>query len=538
MKPTVKERWNNFKNSRRFRYGSIAMLLTCVVVALVIVLNVVFGALANHFMWYADMTEEDLYGVGEASLSAVAASGARYEILFCAQDDIVEQSASGLGAYVLECAKNYEAAGNVTVRFLDPNNPDTTDPDSVAYYSVDDGRTKPSQNSVIVAAYAADAPAASRPISYRILSMYSFFASDSETNEIFAFDGEYKFTVTMLGLAGEKPTVYFTDGHGENNGEDSMLYQLFEDAGYTVRVIDLGLEALPADVAAGDIVLVINNPQKDFGGYRSPRPDANGNETEKLEAFLTGGGNLLLFADAVTYNLPNLLDVMAVRGIGFETAGYVTDTANSLSGNAAGQTLIASYPTNENNAASPLISSISALRTITPNATALKYVGNALAGIIEGSDDHQIKAGTAYTTWSPVLQSSANAKVGDTVGTYNLMLMGTTPRHEAGVPDSATEAEKASLMLVCGAPQAVSNEWLSRTDSANRDLMYSVLLTIASNGGSLELMPSEISMKTLSSEVLNISTRQANVWTAICVSILPVIAIVCGTVVYVRRKHL
>ncbi len=541
MKQTMKEKWSNFTHSRRFRYGSVALAFTAAVILLVIVANIAFTALASRFMWYADMTNENLYEVSDASITAVQSTPSRYEILFCNEKDTFESAESGLGGYVMECAKQYERASNVSIRYLDPNNPDTEDPNAVAYYSIDGGRTKPSITSVIVAAYASDAPEGARPISYRILSVKSFFNSDSETGEIFAFDGEYKFTVTMLGLTGEKPTVYFTDGHGENNGESTVLYQLFEDAGYEVRVIDLATQSLPSDVDYGDIVLVINDPQKDFGSFgalRDPQnPEAAGDEVTKLDTFLSRGGNLLLFADPVRYTLPKLQEVLEVRGIGFETAGYVTDTANSLSGAAAGQTLVAQYPNNENNVSHSLVQSIASLKTIVPNAVALKTVGSNVEKI-EGSDDYQNSLSGELSNISPILKSSSSATVNGVAKEYDLMMMVLTPRHKTGVSDMASEAEKDSLMLVCGSPDAVSDMYLGSTAYANRDLLYGLLLSVSSQNGSLELVPSDISMKTLSDETLTITTAQANVWTAVCVAVLPIAAAVCGIVVYVRRKHL
>jgi hypothetical protein len=541
MKQTMKEKWSNFTHSRRFRYGSVALAFTAVVILLVIVANIAFTALASHFMWYADMTDENLYGVGDASITAVQSSGARYEILFCNEKDSFDSAENGLGGYVVQCAKQYERASNVSIRYLDPNNPDTNDKNAVAYYSIDGGRTKPSITSVIVAAYAAGAAEDARPVSFRILTIKSFFASDSETGEIFAFDGEYKFTVTMLGLTGEKPTVYFTDGHGETNGESTMLYQLFEDAGYEVRVIDLATDSLPADVDCGDMLMVVNNPQKDFGAFGSLRdpqnPAAAGDEVTKLDTFLSRGGNLILFADPIRYSLPKLQEVLELRGIGFETAGYVTDTANSLAGAAQGQTLVAQYPSNENNASHALVQSIASLKTITPNAVALKTVGSTVAKI-EGSDDYQNVVSGEINNISPILMSSPSATVGGTANAYHLMMMVLTPRHKTGISDIASEAEKESLMLVCGSPDAVSDTYLGSTAYANRDLLYGLLLSVSSQNGSLALMPSEISMKTLSDETLTITTTQANVWTAICVAVLPVAAAVCGIVVYVRRKHL
>ena len=58
---------DKIKKHRRLRFGALAVSLTVAVVALVIVVNAVFSALAQKFMLYADMTKEKIYGITEQS---------------------------------------------------------------------------------------------------------------------------------------------------------------------------------------------------------------------------------------------------------------------------------------------------------------------------------------------------------------------------------------------------------------------------------------------------------------------------------------
>ena len=67
-----KSAWKALLQGKRFRYGSAAAGLTAAVVVVVIALNVLFSALANHFMWYADMTDKNVFGVGDASVTAIS----------------------------------------------------------------------------------------------------------------------------------------------------------------------------------------------------------------------------------------------------------------------------------------------------------------------------------------------------------------------------------------------------------------------------------------------------------------------------------
>ena len=51
----------SFLRSRKFRHGSVAVILTAFVIAAVVILNVIFTALSQKYMWYTDMTTEKLY---------------------------------------------------------------------------------------------------------------------------------------------------------------------------------------------------------------------------------------------------------------------------------------------------------------------------------------------------------------------------------------------------------------------------------------------------------------------------------------------
>ncbi len=521
--------------ARRFRYGSAAAALTAALIAVVILLNVLFGFLANQFRWYADMTEYDVYGVSDTSVNAIAAVPSRFEIIFCTASDKVNNTT--LGRYVQECAKNYDdKLNNVSLRYLN-----TANPAEFEDFTTDSGQTMPDANSVIIAAYPTDSEEGAKPSSFRKLSFESFFTADPDTSTIYAFDGEYKFTVTMLGLTGEKPTVYFSDGHGEDNAEDTVLYQLFEDAGYAVKVIDLTREVLTDDGA----VLVIADPKKDFGAWMDDRDNQDGtttpgDEVSRVTNFMNDyRGNLIVFADPVKYDLPNLTELVELRGVSFvDTDSYLTDSSSSIAdANDSAQWLLANYPANENNISHGVLPGNLSLKTVVPQACPV-YVSGASAYPIEERDDYQWTTTGQVHTISPVLLSTDKAKLdGNAVGTQWLMSLTVTPFYEKGSSDNFINAEYNAYTLVCGAPGYLDGAYLQSNAYANRDVLYSLLLGIASHNGSLENMP-ELSMKNLTDEALTITTQQADVWTWVCVGILPLAAAVCGIVVYVRRKHL
>ena len=51
---------SRFMHSRKFRYGSVSVMMTALIVAVVIMINAGISALSNKYGWYTDMTKKSL----------------------------------------------------------------------------------------------------------------------------------------------------------------------------------------------------------------------------------------------------------------------------------------------------------------------------------------------------------------------------------------------------------------------------------------------------------------------------------------------
>ena len=54
-----------FYQSRKFKYGSVATAFTISFVAIVVIFNIIFTALSTKYMWYIDMTKEQVFTLSE-----------------------------------------------------------------------------------------------------------------------------------------------------------------------------------------------------------------------------------------------------------------------------------------------------------------------------------------------------------------------------------------------------------------------------------------------------------------------------------------
>ena len=49
--------------SRSFRYGSVSTVLSIVLIASIVLVNIIFSMLADKFNWYYDMTAKKLFSL-------------------------------------------------------------------------------------------------------------------------------------------------------------------------------------------------------------------------------------------------------------------------------------------------------------------------------------------------------------------------------------------------------------------------------------------------------------------------------------------
>ena len=239
----------NVNKHRRLKYGAFAVGLTAAVVALIVIVNAVFSALAAKFLWYADMSREKLYTISQESIDLLddyrETNEFHISIVFCSLEDKVKESYHS--NLVLNLAKQYaEEFDFVSVEYVDIiNHPEQVD----KYLST--SLARPKTTSVIITDGSES----------RLLSIESFYTFDSETGNIFAFNGEYKITAAILQMCGDDPLAYFVTGHGEDI-DGSVMWSLFEDAGFRVEKIDLSKETIDSTA----MVVVINNPKYDYLG--------------------------------------------------------------------------------------------------------------------------------------------------------------------------------------------------------------------------------------------------------------------------------
>ncbi len=483
---------------RKIRFGALAIGITAAVIALVIAVNAIFSSLASRYTWFVDMTDEKLFSISQKTKDLI--NGCKKEnkltVYFCksAEELDSEESTHLVHNLVKEYADEYDDF--ISIEYLDIiNHPDSL---PLGLKNVSDVK----QTDVII----------SNGITPKQISIESFYIRDSEqNNKVWAFNGEYRMNISILQFE-ETSIAYFTVGHGED-ASSSELWQLFVDAGYDVRTIDLTKE----QPETGATVMVINCPQKDFLGASD-----TANEIKQVDKFLENNGGLMVFLDAGCPDTPELDEFLTEWGISFENQ-LLRDSDNSLPGS-DDKTLLADYV--KSGTGSSLTSSLSGLaslpRTVVDNARPLSILWDVNS------------FGTGNRMVAPVLLTADTARAepldgngAPKTGVFNLMTISIDSRY-------INNEQNLSYVLAAGTSTFADDAFLKNT-YGNRDLMFYIMRVFGKKAAPFD---SYEWIKPFDDTTLTASAGQANRMTVVLVAIIPVIVFAVGYGVYRRRRFL
>ena len=265
---------------RKFRYGTYATILTIVVIIVVILLNVALGAIETNWALGVDVT----------ALNATDFDDATYEILKGVEEDVhvytVYQASTSTASRVQvdSVLEKYHALNNhVILGTIDP----VKEPTRVSKYS--DGANL-TEGAVIVTN--ADESRV-KLINRSDYSHYQTFANNTYT----IFDLESKMTSALVYVTSEAtPRVFFLAGHGELDRETSFRYLTSGLQQRNYDVASLNLLTDDVTLVSGDTVVIAN-----------PSRDLDDTEYETLRDWLMTGGRLMVAIDYTvdTSILPN-----------------------------------------------------------------------------------------------------------------------------------------------------------------------------------------------------------------------------------------
>ena len=494
---------NSFTQSRKFKYGSMATAFTIGFIAIVVIFNIIFTALASRYNWYIDMTNEQVFTLSDEAKEIMSDITNEVKIIFASEPDVLMTgSDSAYMRYVYTTAKQLEESfSNITVEcvnvlkhpsyFREYYNTTNTDIDS---------------DSVVVVSGS----------EIRIFAAEAFFTFDENYENVWAYNGEYKLISGIMQVTQtDTPIVAFTTEHGESLDENGAgnLATLFADNGFEVQSVNLANETLDDDCR----ILVIYNPRYDFIGSEADASQFN--EIQKIDDFLDDYGCLLVFAEpAYVDNLTNLNEFLEEWGISYVGDTYIRDKDHAMTVDGYG--IVTEYQSDTLGAS--IYSELSKLST-PPKAMIYKSMPIDIlwesGGDLSGSRDVSAVL-KSHDTSELVVDGEVTE-----VGAYNVM----TISRETRIVDNEYYY---SYVIASGSPTFSDGAYVVSNAYANKDVLSAAMKAVGR-----ERVLAVLDFKPFDDDDITITTDEADHWTAAMTLVIPVIVAACGIYVVTRRKH-
>ena len=477
----------SLNRSRRLRHGTMATVLSVCFVAAVVLVNVIASIVVERFPISLDLTSNKIFELSQESIDYVESLDQDIEVYVLA----TEEDFSGSNQYYNQANtvinKYAQYSDHIHVSYVDIY----TDVDFAANYP---NETLTYGNILLQCGER-----------YQILTAYDLFDVDEQYGTIQSSTTEQAMTSAIMSLTDSNPvSVVFLTGFGDNNRTDSSnLESILTNNGYLVSEINFLSEEIPEDADA--VVLC------------SPTSDLTSDLADTLAQWLENEGQfdrtMLYFADGSQPSLPVLERVLSEWGIGVEP-GYLIET-DATHVYSSYTYLLAQYEENDyvDSASQPiLLPNTRALSVLWEN-NSNRYT-HVLLSTYDSAVVHPENAGEDWQPADEDMQSYPVAVLGQRL-TYD----GTTPLN--------------SYLAVFGSMDMTNSAFTSMSALNNGEYVVELLNTLTGKEEGITIVGKEIG-----TETLGINESQASIIGGFFQFGLPVIVVVIGVTVWIRRRNM
>jgi ABC-2 type transport system permease protein len=480
LKPLNFNRIAQSFQTKNFKYGGYATILSLIVLVILVVINLVADQLPVKF----DLSENKMYSLSAQTTKIVKKLKQPVTIYTLAPTGQSNQS-------LAEILKKYrDCSTKIVLKTVDPNK----NPGFIKQFGA--AGVTPEQGSLIVVAGRKH-----KVIQASDMVNYSFNEQTGQQQAV-SLAVEQRVTAALLLTAGNQgtPVVYQTQGHGEIELASNVTNQL-QLANYELKNVSLITQPLPGDAAA----IFINAPQQDL----------TADETAKLRRFLAKGGRLLCLIDYTEQALPNLNALLSSYGIAVQPQIVIEGDSSQ-------------HLTNNPLFLLPAMEDHQILKSLQTSQTPILFPGSQSIKTLD------LKKKT--TTIEPLLTTSAKAWAKVNVNSLNEHKAATDPAGPfnvaVAVTDQPTSGAPGAKLIVAGNAQFLNPQFTVRIPG-NLSFLTNSLSWLLGRKDALSIQP-----KSLLSYSLRLNETQALLYITLVVAVIPLGILITGLIVWLRRRHL
>ena len=362
------------KKNIAFKGGSYAIVLTCIVLALLVVVNLLAGALPAN-LTKLDISSSKLYSITSNTKAVVNALEQDVTVYWIVQsgkeDDVIDNLLAkyeSLSDHIQVVKRNPDVYPAFAKQYTD----ETVSNNSLVVVSGEKYRYVPYSDIYVSQG-----------------SAYSYSYTTS-------FDGEGAITSAIdYVVSTELPILYTLEGHGETALPDTFAGQLEKENVETKSLSLLNVDGIPEDAAA----LMIH----------APASDVSEEEAKMLSEYVKSGGKLLILAGPVADGeLTNLYGILSDYGV-TAVQGIVSEGDRSHYAFQAPYVLLPDL--GDSDITAPLAEKN--YMAIVPIAAGLQITGDSAVSLLDTTD-------SAYSKLAGYQQTTYEKEDGDIDGPFSL----------------------------------------------------------------------------------------------------------------------
>jgi ABC-2 type transport system permease protein len=466
--------------SKKFKYGGYATLMTAIVIAAVIVVNLVAGLIPLRL----DLTRNKLYTLSEQT----------YDVLNNLDEDVTIYFVGEPGTTtpaIEEIVRRYvdNSGGRIRTDRIDP----VRDPLTAQKYTKDGGSL--GTGSLVVESGEV----------FRIIGQYDMynFSQTSQNFELESLAVEQRLTSAILYVSGAEMSVaYQLEGHGEATLDYNTRKQM-ELENYELKSLNLlGLDEVPEDAN----IIIVNSPKRDL----------TKEEEEALRAYLENQGRAIFMMDLLIEDLPNFQALFSTYGIQLSNAMIIEGEPGSYIGNNPLYLL-------------PKFGSHDITRPIDSDKLPLFIPGGQAIDTLD-TVRNTIKfypllttSDKAYARPADSQEMSYEKQDTDLTGPFNLAVA-----IEDNVYNLAANETYLTRLVVIG-----NSTFMNTGFEGSANLFMNSLNWVYERDESITIRP-----KSLKIQPIRITRTQLQIYGALALIVIPLACLASGLAVWLRRRHL
>ncbi len=494
--PTAKKKLKI--NTRNLKYGTLSVVLTVVFIAVIVLINVIVGIISERIDTSADLSDEGIYTISEKTENFVA--GLDTDVTITVLNSETDFEALGqIYKQVNEMLKKIEmGSSHISLKYLvldqNPN------------YSAQFKDESLQDNYIVIEGMQTGR--------HRVVTPYEYFTFNEDYLNYYGsyyVEGsniEQAAISAMMYVTNDDPVrVAFTEGYGEQ--DCTALQTLLKQNGYDIETLNL---TNTAEVDA----------EIDYVVMYAPAMDVDNEQLMKLDRFLDNGGaygkTVLYFASAQQPETPNIEAFLNDWGL---SVGY------SVIGQSNSQYLMSSLTgsyvhfqqINDTDYAGDL------------TETTLYTYGADIRPVIQLWDEGArggVEQEVLMSTYDGAYLYPLNA---DEDWDYSTA--------ESGVFNDVVVArrihstnQQLSRLVVFGSELFADQYFMQYSNSNNQDFFINMFNFISGKEQGVTITP-----KSFSYTGFDMNEQQATILGIVLCIIIPIVVIVLGIVIWVRRRH-